>query len=237
VRHDPGQVEGSEVVREREAYVGITAVTHDGREIDLAIQTLFPGRLTSEVMFMASPGPEVQDIIFGVWDRKVTPCDDARSGCQKYGFLLDGSLATWPPQIYADGRRQRILPAEVRLQPRYAGGTAREFGRALGRITAALEQRAAPFHAAVLVEPPKLARMGRDDIQLAYRHVHDTYVGGQVAGALPKLKAVHDSGITADFAVRIGSPSSDGWSCAQEHCAEAQDLLQCIAQSCEREDP
>ena len=81
-RHVTAVADGEEMVRAREAFVGVTVVTTEGEEIDLAVQTLFPGRLSEDLMFLAEVGPGVQDILFGVWDRKIEPCDSTRSGCQ-----------------------------------------------------------------------------------------------------------------------------------------------------------
>ena len=102
--------------REKEAYVGVTLAAQDGEEYDLAIQTIFPAQLDQKLMFSAEVEKPIVDVLIGLWDHKVEPCDSERPGCKTYGFLLDGSLASWPPNLYTDYKRQRIVPNEVTVQ-------------------------------------------------------------------------------------------------------------------------
>ena len=102
--------------RQKEAYVGVTLAAQDGEEFDLAIQTIFPSQLDQKMMFSAEVEKPIVDVLIGLWDHKVEPCDSERPGCKTYGFLLDGSLASWPPNLYSDYKRQRILPNEVTVQ-------------------------------------------------------------------------------------------------------------------------
>ena len=101
--------------RDKEAYVGVTLAAEDGEEFDLAIQTVFPDQQDQLLMFSAGVEKPIQDVLIGLWDHKIEPCDSERPGCKTYGFLLDGSLASWPPNLYVDYKRQRILPERVTL--------------------------------------------------------------------------------------------------------------------------
>jgi hypothetical protein len=229
-RHAAGEVDGEALVRAREAYVGVTVVTEAGEEIDLAVQTLFPGRLSEELMFLAEVGPGVQDILFGVWDRKIEPCDDARSGCRNFGFLLDGSLATWPPKVYEDGKRQRILPPTVQLQPRYGGGSVTGFQAAVERATAVLGERAATFGTTVELLPAVIAPRPTPAAHWAHAHDHDVVIARSVAAAFPKAHVARLDG--PDFAFTFGTPiDQDAWTCVRS-CEGKGELLGCLTTTC-----
>jgi hypothetical protein len=94
----------------------VTLAAVDGEEFDLAIQTIFPGQFDQPLVFSADVEKPIQEVLIGLWDHKVQPCDSDRPGCKTYGFLLDGSLASWPPNLYTDYKRQRILPETVTFQ-------------------------------------------------------------------------------------------------------------------------
>ena len=108
--------EGAPVGHSREAYMGVTLGAADGEEFDLAVQTVFSENLDQPLLFSAGVEKPIEDVLIGLWDRKIEPCDSDRPGCKEYGFLLDGSLATWPPELYTNFERQRILPHVVSLQ-------------------------------------------------------------------------------------------------------------------------
>lgn len=229
-RYEPGATDGEQLVRAREAWVGVTAITTAGEEIDLAVQTLFPGRFSEELLFLAEVGPDVQDVVFGVWNRKVEPCDVARSGCRNFGFVLDGSLATWPLKLYADGRRQRILPPRVQLQPRYGGGPVAEFEATLTRATEALSRRAAPLGAEVELLPPVLAPRPLPSVHWAYAHPGDALLVEEVAASFPSAHHARLDG--PDFAFTSGAATTEqAWTCAQR-CAGGSALLACLTTSC-----
>ena len=113
LEYTPGSFGGVPAPRPREAYVGVTVIPSTGEEIDLAVTTVFADKLDEPFTLSTDVGPDVRDVIFGVWDRKIEPCDSERSGCKEFGFLLDGPLATWPPTVYIDGTRQRVPPAAL----------------------------------------------------------------------------------------------------------------------------
>lgn len=108
VKHNPGTWGEFPSPRTAPVYVGVTAVTKNAQEIDLAVQTRFEDDLEAPFFLTAEVGPDVEYVIMGLWDHKIEPCDSDRMGCKEFGFLLDGSLATWPPKVYVDGRKQRI---------------------------------------------------------------------------------------------------------------------------------
>ena len=81
----------------------MTVIRETGEEVDLAVSTLFPEGLDVPITISADVGPRVQDIVIGAWSTKIEPCHVDRSGCRDFGFVLDDSLATWPPTSIATG--------------------------------------------------------------------------------------------------------------------------------------
>ncbi len=103
-------------------YVGVTVVTQSGEEIDLMVHTLLPGTKNEGVLFSTSIDGDAQDVLIGVWGTKVEPCEVDRYGCREFGFVLDDSLGSWPEGLYTDGKRRRILPAQVPITVTGSGG-------------------------------------------------------------------------------------------------------------------
>lgn len=192
--------------RERPVYLGVTAVTPDGVEIDLMVNELFPGALDAPVVFYAEVGSPVQDVLVGAWDTKVQPCEVDRSGCKQFGFVLDGPLASWPPGLYDQGIRQRIPPETVRLRIDGARGDTRKVWRATSRALAAELE---PFDASLDVS------RGADPVaagsfEVLYAHPHDRYLAERVAAALRVVEQRDATVLRADLndaelAVRVGA--------------------------------
>lgn len=191
--------------RQDEAFVGCTLVTSTGEEIDLAVTTVFPTDLERPFTLSSEVGPDVRDVIFGVWDRKVEPCDSERMGCKVYGFLLDGSLATWPPTVYEDGTRQRIPPAEVSLVV-LDGGVGSGFAERRQTVVDAVNQQLAVFGSKVGAVQWGLAPEADTLVVVSHADPHDALIGRQLAGALggseDRVFAAPDA--EASFAVTIG---------------------------------
>ena len=191
-----GELNGA-APREREAYVGVTLAANDGEEFDLAIQTLFPSQLDQKLMFSAEVEKPIVDVLIGLWDHKVEPCDSDRPGCKTYGFLLDGSLASWPPNLYTDYKRQRILPAEVTVQ--WVGSMDASVKE---QYDSFLTQRLAVFGA---TSTPGAASAFKKDAGAAvhYRHPKDEVLAGQLATFLNETQSVWT--FTVQQAVYLGS--------------------------------
>lgn len=210
VAFTPGTVAGHPVTRSAEAYLGVTMISQNGREYDLAIQTLFPGAFNESVTFLAETGatPEdpIRDVILGLWDRKITPCDSERPGCKAFGFLLDGSLAAWPPRTYTDGQRQRVAPEEVTLQVIQGGGplSAASLEERTQAAAAALTQALAPFGSRVRVLPPSVTEGEFGAPKLSARDPHDAHVVSVAAHALGAETARQQS--DADFTLAVDAP-------------------------------
>ena len=117
-----GSVGDIDVPRTAPIYVGVTAVTPSGTEIDLLVQEMIPGGEIGSVLFTAELDDLVDHVLVGLWDEKIAPCDVDRGGCKEFGFVLDGSLATYPPNVYETGHRQRLLQGPVELQISAARG-------------------------------------------------------------------------------------------------------------------
>lgn len=228
VHHTSETLAGKALPRTREAYVGVTAIRDDGEEIDLAIHTLFPGRFEDEPLIVSEVGEGVRDIIFGLWDRKVEPCDSSRSGCRKFGFLLDGSLAAWPPRIYVDGQRQRILPDAVNVRVSWAGHA--DPASALSKLRAELDRFAEPFGAKVTVGAPVVADAGAADVRIVHRDAHDAPLAAELA-ALVGGGVAYDKDADVDLHVVLGG-EADRFTCGRDACTDADDLTSCLASSC-----
>lgn len=147
-------------VREDPFYVGVTAVTPEGEELDLIVQTLIPGVAAGPVVFSADVEQAIDVVLVGLWDEKIEPCDSARSGCQQFGFVLDGPLASWPPGLYTDGTRQRLLTGEVPMRVVVPLGLDARAARPLrGAVAEAMASVAGPFGGTAKIEdaqgPPR----------------------------------------------------------------------------------
>jgi len=75
-------------------YVGMTARKADGAEYDFPAQDVRPSVDGTQVNFSAIIGLGYSEYVISVWSRKVAPCNSSRPGCKKYGYLLDGQLAS-----------------------------------------------------------------------------------------------------------------------------------------------
>jgi hypothetical protein len=181
--YTPGKYGFVQAQRPREAYVGVTVVTSAGAEIDLAVSTVFADQLGESFTLSTDVGPDVRDVIFGVWDRKIAPCDSERSGCKEFGFLLDGSLATWPPTVYVDGTRQRIPPAAVDLLVLDAG-VGPELAARRAAVVEALSAELSVFGSAIGQVHTRRAERSTPGVQIMVADDHDLLLARNVAAAL-----------------------------------------------------
>lgn len=104
----PGLEQRTEVV-----HVGVTVVTEGDVEIDLLVHSLFPAALDESLLFSTSLPEPPKHVLIGAWSQKIEPCAVDRPGCREFGFVLDGSLGSFPKGLYTEGRRQRLLPADL----------------------------------------------------------------------------------------------------------------------------
>ncbi len=240
VSYQPGGFGDVEQVRAEMIYVGVTVVTSAGEEIDLAVQTRFPEDIAEPFFLSAEVGPDAESVIMGLWDRKIEPCDSQRDGCQKFGFLLDGWLATWPTKVYVDKRRQRIPPQQVQLQVRNAGLPPVVAEQVSQAAAESLRATLAVFEAEVLVAPVQLAATPSTRSLVVYRHPGDAVVATDVAGAIMgKLRDQKQVGVAersdsgADITIVAGGPNADlDHACLLQHCAPAEDAPAEDAQAC-----
>lgn len=239
IEHADGAVRDSLVVRDRPIHVGVTVITSTGEEIDLSVQSLFPGNFDQPVQFAAQVGPDIQDIVFGVWDRKVEPCDSERMGCQQFGFLLDGPLASWPPAFYQDGQKQRITPVTVTLQPVYGGGPPERFINVREAVARQLTRELEAFGSTVTILDTVLADEPGDHMALRHRHPHDGVVTAAMlsnlnpgVGGPPSGSA--DAALAADFSVTFGGDDDTLYQCAREACdgLVGDALHTCLLEDC-----
>jgi len=223
--YEPGGYGPIDVPRTQEAYVGCTLVTSQGQEIDLAVTTVFPGDLERPFTLSSDVGPDVQDAIFGVWDRKIEPCDSERMGCREYGFLLDGSLATWPPTVYDDGTRQRIPPSTVDVTILDAGVGAR-FPELKDKTIAALNQELAVFGSSVGQVSTGLAPSARARSLVGFRHDHDQHLARLVSTTLATFgttaESQRDRQAQTPFHVVLAGDAAT-YEKASESCGNVQD--------------
>ena len=237
VTHKAGGYGSVDVPRTEPVFVGVTAVTSAGEEIDLAVQTRFQAELSEPFMFSAEVGPDVQDVLFGVWDRKVEPCDVDRHGCRAFGFVLDGSLASWPPGLYTEAVRQRIPPTTLPLQVRNAGMPPAEAATHATTTDAALGKQLERFGSRVDSRPINLAGKSQPGVVVRYGHPHDRYLAGLVAtalGAAPDSVVARPSGGDL-FEVLLGSAEGTGvHACLVDHCAggSGDELDACFEEHC-----
>lgn len=190
VAHTPGGFGTVDAKREGDLWLGATVLTSTGEEIDLAVQTVFADHLDQPFIFSSEVGEDVQDVILGLWGKKVEPCDVARSGCRMFGFVLDDSLAAWPPLTYTESppRRQRILPATMTLAMAGADPTA------IRKVTEETTTRFGTLFTATSAAP------GLPGV--THRHAHDGPLASRVAevagGSLPVR---HDPEAAADITI------------------------------------
>ena len=196
VKYTPAAYGDKPERRASPVFVGVTAVTKSGKEIDLAVQTRFEDDIEAPFFLTAEVGSEVQDIIMGLWDHKVEPCDSERMGCKEFGFLLDGSLATWPAKVYVDGRRQRIPPAPVQLKV-LSNSPAPEITE---KAQATLKQALMVFESEISVE---LGERADGPAKVTYGHTGDAIVADQLAAALGLTAELREAG-GDEFVVVIG---------------------------------
>jgi len=209
----------AEVAHEDEVWLGVTVLTDAGKDIDLAVQTVFPDRLDEPFVFSSEVGEGVRDIIFGLWGERVEPCDVARSGCQMFGFVLDQSLAAWPPLTYSESppRRQRILSEPLTLQVINAGALPAEASQIAADAVAALQTEAGRFGAEVTLAPMTLAAVAASETTTRHANDHD----GPVATILSPADAIvsHDESASADFILTVGG-TAERLACMQASCAD-----------------
>lgn len=227
-----------DVVREEPVFVGVTLRTPEGEEIDLAIATRFPGAFEEPFFISSEIGKPVQDLIVGVWDRKIEPCDDARPGCQLFGFLLDGPMASWPAGFYTTMEWQRIPPTTLALLPFSGGANTAELEAATEQAKQQLESLLAPFGTTLTLGNAALAgapvehstvRAGSIQDQALARMLAEA-LGGQGAGW---ERAELVEGDAADSLTLVVSGPAEHHACLAEHCADASDLTTCEAASCQ----
>ena len=216
--YEPGAFGFVQAQRAREAYVGVTVVTSSGAEIDLAVTTVFADRLGESFTLSSDVGPDVRDVIFGVWDQKIQPCDSERSGCKEFGFLLDGSLATWPPTVYVDGTRQRIPPATVDVVVLDAGVGPELPARRL-QLVEALTSELSVFGSAIGTLTTRRAEQASEGVQVTVADDHDLLLARNLAAALAPdaaaLPAPAAGEAAAPFVILLGGPHfEDGAACA-----------------------
>jgi len=79
----------------QQAYVGMTLRKSDGTEYDFSAQEVALTSSGTMVNFLAvMVGAGYSEYIISVWSRKITPCSSDRPGCKKFGYVLDGQLAS-----------------------------------------------------------------------------------------------------------------------------------------------
>ena len=208
-----------QVAHEDEVWLGVTVLTDAGKDIDLAVQTVFPDRLNEPFVFSSEVGEGVRDIIFGLWGERIEPCDIARSGCQMFGFVLDQSLAAWPPLTYTESppRRQRILSQPLTLQVVNAGAPQAQAIQLAAAAVSALQVEAERFGVAVTMAPMTLAAAAVPETTTRHANDHD----GPIATILspPGATVSHDAEASADFVLTVGG-TAERLACLQENCAE-----------------
>jgi hypothetical protein len=238
VAHNPAGWGSFDVQRVDPIFVGVTLITAEGEEIDLAIATRFSGAFEEPFFISSEVGKPVQDLIVGVWDRKVEPCDSERPGCQQFGFLLDGPMASWPPLFYTTLERQRITPEVLTIRPRTAGATAADLATATETLRNSLEQILAPFGTQIQLEAPAPADRANMFNTLFYGVPNDLPIARMMLEALGGEASGWTMGgpmpgkpVDAFELVLTGDKAHHD--CLIEHCADSDDLAACEAASCQ----
>ncbi len=151
--------------RKEPVHVGVTAVTEAGDEVDLLVHTLFPAAMGESVLFTTPLDSPPQHVLIGAWNERVEPCDSERPGCKEFGFVLDGSIASFPAKLYTEGMRQRMIPADLAVHVK---------GDASG-VESLANDYAEPFGTTVTThdytgdEKPGVWTQRADDLGLAHR--------------------------------------------------------------------
>ena len=192
VEHVPGSVAGQPRKRTQPVFVGVTVIRETGEEVDLAVSTLFPEGLDAPITLSADVGARVQDIVIGAWSTKIEPCNVDRSGCRDFGFVLDDSLATWPPHFYRDWLRQRIPTQPVTVA--FEGGDPAQRQTA----EASMNDYLAVFSVSASLQDATPAPAEKPTVR--HRHPSDALLARAVARALGDLE-VASGAETADIEV------------------------------------
>jgi len=215
-------------------YLGITAVRADGEEIDIGIQEIPPSAEPSPVTVVTDVGPDIVQVLMGVWSTKIEPCEVDRYGCERFGFVLDGSLATWPDALYEGGHRQRVMPPVVRAAVVNAGSPANYLFGGADALKASLGQATAVFGTTVEVAPVRNAFKPSKTSELRYLHIQDSPVAALVAMEL-EVEAVHDPELRVDFELRMGHKNAPSYhNCAVRECQDftGRPLARCVESHC-----
>jgi hypothetical protein len=194
--------------REKEAFIGVTLAAVDGEEFDLAIQTVFPDQMDQPLLFSAGVEKPIEEVLVGLWDHKVQPCDSERPGCKTYGFLLDGSLASWPPNLYVDHKRQRILPHQVSFQ--WVGPEDVRLASQL-EVGSFMRTYLEVFGSTLVVEPSKSGAPPEGSIDgpvIQFKHAKDQVLAQTLAVEMTKEKSLElrverKETLATDFAVFV----------------------------------
>ncbi len=223
-----------EAKREDPLFIGVTLITPQGEELDLAIATRFPGAFDEPFFITSEVDKEVQDVIVGVWDRKIEPCESERPGCKEFGFLLDGPLASWPPEFYGRFEAQRLPPAVLTIRGVAAGARVEDVAKASAVAAQTLTEVLKPFGTTVEAAPPILADSAATDTQIRCQHTHDKAIARIAAGALGDGWGCceHLPELDADVLELVVAGDAAHLACLAEHCAEADDLTACESTSC-----
>jgi len=226
-----------DITRQEPLFVGVTLITPDGEELDLAIATRFPGAFDEPFFISSEVDKPVQDLIVGVWDRKIEPCDSERPGCKEFGFLLDGPLASWPPEFYGRFEAQRMPPAQITVSALSAGARTDALAQATATAIEALTPVLAPFGTEVVAGPPGLVLGPAEASLVSCQHPHDKPAARIIAQALGGEDAgwtccEHTPSQTTDSIQLIVAGEPQHQACLREHCADASDLAACETLSC-----
>jgi len=165
--------------RKTPIYVGVTVVTPEGREIDLMVQTLFPGSFDAPVLFTAGVSEVVQDVLIGAWSQRVEPCEVDRYGCREFGFVLDGSLGSWPQGLYSGAPRVRVLPPIYKVD---VVGPAAETAKSA--MQAAIAPSLKLFGSTLQVEVNADDGATPQEVVVRYAHPHDETLAKRIAAAV-----------------------------------------------------
>ena len=238
VDHQSEAYGDEEVPRETPVYVGVTLVTPEGREIDLAVQTRFEDDIDSPFFLSAGQDSQIQNVILGLWDTKIEPCESDRPGCKEFGFLLDGSLASWPPNIYIDGHRQRIPPSEVRLRVENGGLSPLVVGELQQLATIRLQKELDLFESKVAVAPVKLSSTPSVATVVQCGHDGDVLVAKAVAKEIgdklgTEVAAVRVEEDSSDIVVVFGGADGERLhACLVANCVAPPESAECFAKHC-----
>lgn len=175
----PARIGDTVIEHTEPVYVGVTAVTPSGREIDLLVQEVIPGSEQGQVVFTAELDDRIDHVLVGLWGEKIAPCEVARSGCEEFGFVLDESLATYPPDVYVTGQRQRLLtePLSIAvLAPQIPAQDAQDAISEAASAIVAVYGVPAELHAA--------ADASATSTEVRYRHPRDAFVAERVRKAV-----------------------------------------------------